>query len=112
MSDELSTVEKVVEEVPIDLMTERVMLMSTGVQASSTRMVQSSLSTACRSRPSRPSDEKRTKHKDDLENAKLISTILPAYIPPLRGEVNRDSVPRYFEYTLVIAYLPKEIRTV
>jgi hypothetical protein len=37
MSDELSAAEKVVEEVLIDLMTERVMSMSTGVQASSTR---------------------------------------------------------------------------
>jgi hypothetical protein len=37
MSDELSTAEKVLEEVLIDLMIERVMSMSTGVQASSTR---------------------------------------------------------------------------
>jgi hypothetical protein len=37
MSDELSAAERVVEEVLIDLMTERVMLMSTGIQAPSTR---------------------------------------------------------------------------
>jgi hypothetical protein len=37
MLNELRTVEKIFEEVLIDLMTERVMSMSTGVQASSTR---------------------------------------------------------------------------
>jgi hypothetical protein len=46
MSDEFSAAEKVVEEVLIDLMTERVMSMSAGIQASSTRMVQASPSTA------------------------------------------------------------------
>jgi hypothetical protein len=102
---------KVVEEVLIDLMTERVMSMSTGVQASSTRGLPASPSTA-RAGPSRPSDEKRTKHRDDLANAKLIPTILPTYIPPLSGAINRDSVPRDFEYTLVTAYLPKGIRAV
>jgi hypothetical protein len=112
MSDELSAVEKVVEEVLIDLMTERVMSMSTGVQASSTRGLPASPSTARGAGPSRPSDEKRTKHRDDLANAKLIPTILPTYIPPLSGAVNRDSVPRDFEYTLVTAYLPKGIRAV
>jgi hypothetical protein len=60
-------VEKSVEEILIDLMAERVM--STGVQASSTRGVQASPSTARGSRPSRVADEKRTKHRDDLENA-------------------------------------------
>jgi hypothetical protein len=54
MSDEFSAAEKVVEEVLIDLMTERVMSMSTGIQASSTRMVQASSSTAHGSGPSRP----------------------------------------------------------
>jgi hypothetical protein len=43
---------------------------------------------------------------------KLIPSILPDYIPPLAGAMSRDSVPRYFEYTLVIAYLPKGIRAV
>jgi hypothetical protein len=42
----------------------------------------------------------------------LISTILPAYIPPLSGAINRDNVPRDFEYTLVKTYLPKRIHAV
>ena len=48
MSDELSAIEKIVEEVLIDLMTERVISereMSTSIQASLTRGVQTSLST-------------------------------------------------------------------
>jgi hypothetical protein len=96
-------------------MTERVMSergLSVGVQASSTRTVQASPSTAHGTGPSRPSDEKRTKHRDDLANAKLIPTILPTYIPPLSGVVNHDNVPRDFEYALVTAYLPKGIRVV
>jgi hypothetical protein len=112
MSDEFSATEKVVEEVLIDLMTERVMLMSAGVQASSTRMVQASLSTARGAGPSRPSAEKRTKHKDNLANEKLIPTILPDYILPLAGAVNHDSVPYDFEYTIITTYLPKGIRVV
>jgi hypothetical protein len=112
MLDELSTVEKVVEEVLIDLMTERVMSMSTGVQASSTRGLPTSSSNARGAGPSRSSDEKRTKHMDDLANAKLILNIVPAYIPPLSGTVNRDNVPRDFKYTLVTTYLPKGICTV
>jgi hypothetical protein len=83
MSDEFSAAERVVEEIPIDLMIERVMSMSIGVQESLTRGLQTSSSTARRSGPSRPSVEKRTKHKEDLENAKLIPSILPDYIPPL-----------------------------
>jgi hypothetical protein len=112
MSDEFSATKRVVEEVLIDLMTKRVMSISTGVQESSTRGLQASLSTACKAGPSRPSDEKKTKHKDDLANAKLILTILPTYIPPLSDTVNRDSMPRDFEYTLVTANLPKGIRVV
>jgi hypothetical protein len=42
-------------------------------------------------------------------NAKLISTILPTYIPPLSGVVNCDSVPRDFKYALVTTYLSKGI---
>jgi hypothetical protein len=45
-------------------------------------------------------------------NAKLILSILPAYLPPLSSAINRDSVPREFEYALVTAYLPKGIRAV
>jgi hypothetical protein len=94
MSNELSAAEKIIEEVLIYLMAEKVM--SAGIQASSTRGVQASPSTAHRSGPSQPEAEKRTKHRDDLENVKLISTILPNYIPPLDGTVSHDSVPRDF----------------
>jgi hypothetical protein len=86
--------------------------MSASIQASSTRGVQASLSTARGSRPSRAATEKQTKHRDDLANVKLIPSILPDYIPPLVGVVSRDSVPRDFDYTVIIAYLPKGIRTV
>jgi hypothetical protein len=108
--DELSTVEKSVEEILIDLMAEKVM--SAGVQASSTRGLQASPSTARRSGPSRTATEKRSKHHDDLANAKLIPSVLPDYIPPLAGTVSRDSIPRDFDYTLITAYLPKGIHTV
>jgi hypothetical protein len=114
MFEELSALEESVKEVLIDLMTERVMserVMSVGVQASSTRGVQASPSTFG-ARPSRPSMEKRTKHRDDLANAKLILTIFPDYIPPLASVVIHDSVPRDFEYTMVTAYLSKGIHAV
>ena len=113
MSDELIALEESITEVLLNLMTERVISerrMSTGVQASSTRGVQASPSTT-RDGTSWASAERRTKHKDDIANAKLVPSILPAYIPPLSGEINRDSVPRDFEYTLVTAYLPKGVRT-
>jgi hypothetical protein len=45
-------------------------------------------------------------------NAKMILSILPAYLPPLSSAINRDSVPRDFEYALVTAYLPKGVRAV
>jgi hypothetical protein len=93
-------------------MTERVMSMSIGVKSSSMRGLLASPSTSRGARPSRPFDEKRTKHRDDLVNAKLIPTILPTYIPPLSSAVNRDSMPSDFKYTLVKAYLPKGIRAV
>jgi hypothetical protein len=57
--------------------------MSTGTQASSMRGVQASSSIDHRFGPYRPTTEKITKHRDDLENVKLIPTILPDYIPPL-----------------------------
>jgi hypothetical protein len=60
MSDELNVVEKVVEEVLIDLMTERVTSergLSTQVHTLSTRGIPSSLSIA-RAGPSWPSYEK------------------------------------------------------
>jgi hypothetical protein len=114
MSKEPNVVEESVTEVLLDLMTERVTSereLSIGVQASSTRGLPASPSTT-RARPSRPSDEKRTKNRDDLMNAKLILSILPTYLPPLSGTINRDSVPRDFEYALIIAYLLKGIRVV
>jgi hypothetical protein len=60
MSNELSAAEKIVEEVLIDLMAERVMSecgMSTGVQASSSGVLPASPSTA-RAGPSRPPSER------------------------------------------------------
>jgi hypothetical protein len=56
--------------------------------------------------------EKRSKHCDNLANAKKIPSVLPDYIPPFAGMVSRDSVPWDFKYTLITAYLPKGIRTV
>jgi hypothetical protein len=109
MSEALRATEKVVQEVLINLMTEKAMSMSKGIQASSTRTVQAPPYTA---HEVGPSLERRTKHKDDLANAKMIPRILPAYLPPLSGSINRDSVPRDFEYELIIAYLPKGIHEV
>jgi len=115
MSEELSALEESAKEVLIDLRTDKVMSkrrMSASVQASSTGGVQASPSTARGVGNSRITTEMRTKHRDDLTNAKLIPGILPMYIPPLSGAVKIDTVPRYFDYALVIAYLPKGIHTV
>jgi hypothetical protein len=109
MSDELSVGEKIVKEVLIDLMTERVI--STSIQVSTMRGDKSSSSTTRGVGPSRPSVEKRTKHRDDLANVKLIPTIFPNYIPPRASMVSHDIFPRYFEYTMVTVYLPKGIHT-
>jgi hypothetical protein len=110
MSNNLCVVEKYVEEILIDLMAEKVMY--AGVQASSTRGFQASSLTAHRSGPSRAVTEKISKHRNNLANAKLIPSVLPNCIPPLAGMVSHDSVPRYFEYTLIIVYLSKGIHTV
>jgi hypothetical protein len=110
MLGDFSEVEKYIKDILIDLMAEKVI--STGVQASSMRGVQESSSTACGYGPSRAAIEKRTKHRDDLVNAKLIPSILPDYILPLAGVVSLDSVPRDFDYTLITAYLPKGIHAV
>jgi hypothetical protein len=75
MSDELNAVENSVEEIFIDLMAERVI--PVGFQASLMRGVQASPSTTRGSGPSQAKKEKRTKHRDDLANAKLIPSILP-----------------------------------
>jgi hypothetical protein len=115
MSNELNVVEKVIEEVLIDLMAKRVMSerrMSAGVQASSTGGVQASPSTARRAGPSRTTTVTRKKHIDDIVNTKLIPRILPVYIPPLSSKINYNNVPRDFEYTLITAYLPKGVRAV
>jgi hypothetical protein len=107
MSDELSIVEESMREVLASLRTERVMSergMSTGVQASSSRGVVASPSIA-QVGTYRADAKLRTKHRDDAAKAKLVPTILPAYIPPLSGEINRNNVPRDFEYNLVTAYL-------
>jgi hypothetical protein len=84
---------------------------STSVQESLRRGLSTSPATSPAG-PSRLVDEKRTKHKDDLTNAKLIPSILPTYLPPLRSAINHDSVPREFEYTLITEYLPKGIHIV
>jgi hypothetical protein len=107
MSDERSAVENLVEEILMDLMTEKVV--SVGIEASSTRGLQESPSTG---RCSGHAAEKRSKHCDDLANAKKITSVLPDYIPPLTNTVNHDSVPRDFEYSLITVYLPKGIRAV
>jgi hypothetical protein len=58
MLDKLSVAENVVEEFLIDLMTDRVMSMSTGIHASSMRGLPASPSTTRGVRPSQPTDEK------------------------------------------------------
>jgi hypothetical protein len=95
MSDELTATEESVTEVLLEIRTERVMSergLSTGLQASSTRGLEASPSIACTGL-SWPANEKCTKHRDDLANAKMIPSILPAYLPPLSGAINSDSVP-------------------
>jgi hypothetical protein len=114
MFEDLTAEEATTTKFLIDLVTKRTMSgrgLSTGVQASSTQGVQASPSTA-RAGPSRPTNERRTKHRDDIANAKLILSILPAYIPPLSGTITRDSVPREFEYSLITTYLLKEVHAV
>jgi hypothetical protein len=99
MSDKLTPLEESVREVLLDLMTERVMSerrMSTKVQSSSMRGVQAS-SSISRVGTSRANAERRTKHKDDIANVKLVPSILPAYIHTLSSEINMDSVPKEFE---------------
>jgi len=53
--------------------------------------------------------EKRSQHRDDLANAKLILSVFPNYISPLVGMASCDNFPREFEYTLITTYLPKGI---
>jgi hypothetical protein len=110
MSGEHSTLEKSVEEILMDLMDERVM--SVGIQASLTGGLQASPSTGHHSSHANPRTKKRSKHHDDLANAKQIPSILPDYIPPLAGAVNHDNIPWDFEYTLITVYIPKGIHIV
>jgi hypothetical protein len=113
MFDEFSTTKESVQEVLSSLIVERVMSergLSIGLHASSTRGVKASPSTA-QVGTSRADAERRTKHKDDIANVKLVPSILSAYIPPLSSAINRDSVPRDFEYTLITVYLPKGVCT-
>jgi hypothetical protein len=42
----------------------------------------------------------------------MIPINLPKYIPPLGRPVNRDFVPRDFDYVVVTAYLLKGVRAV
>jgi hypothetical protein len=114
MYDELTATKESVTEVLLKLRTKRVMSeqgLSTGLQESSTRGLASSPSTA-HTGSSRPTDEKRTKHRYDLTNAKLIPRILPTYIPPLSSAINHDNVPQEFEYAVITVYLPKGVRAV
>jgi hypothetical protein len=39
-------------------------------------------------------------------------SVLPDYIPPLAGAVNRDNIPCDFEYMLITVYILKGIRVV
>jgi hypothetical protein len=115
MSVDLSAAEKIIEEVLIDLMTKRVMSereMYESIQASSTKGVKASPSTDRGAGSSRPSTEKRTKQRDDLENVKLIPSILLDYIPPLSRMVSRDSVPKDFEHSMITVHLSKGIHVV
>jgi hypothetical protein len=94
MSDKLMAMEKIIEEVLIDLMGKKVM--SASIQVSSMRGLQAYPLTSRGSRPSRVITEKITKHRDDLENAKLIPTILPDCILPFVGVVIRDRCAEIF----------------
>jgi hypothetical protein len=90
MSNELSAIEKIFEEVLIDLMVERIMSvheMSIGVHALFSGVLLASPSTA-RVGPSRPPSERRSKLGNDFATVKMIPSILPKYIPPLSGPVN------------------------
>jgi len=107
MSGERSAVEKSVEKILVDLMAERVMFV--GIQASSDGLLQASPLIRWHSGHT---TEKRSKHRDNLANAKKIPLVLLEYIPPLAGIVIRDSIPCDFEYTLITTYIPKGIRVV
>jgi hypothetical protein len=108
MSGEHSALEKYVEEILVEIMGERVMYV--GIQVSSTGGFQESPSNGCCS--IQTMTEQQRKHRDDLANAKQIPLVLPEYIPPLDSTVSRDSIPRDFEYMLIIVYIPKGIHAI
>jgi hypothetical protein len=110
MSGEQTELEKSIEEVLKKFMADRDMY--EGVQASSTRGLQDSPSTAQRSSRDNPATEQRSKHRSDLANEKQIPSILSDYILPLDGTVNRDGIPWDYEYTLITTYILKGIRVV
>jgi hypothetical protein len=110
MSGEPNELEKSVKEFIRKLMADRPI--SEGIQASSTRGLQASPSTRRRSTHINPVTEQRSKHRGDLANTKQIPSILPEYIPPLADDVNHDSIPRYFEYSMFTVYILKGIHIV
>jgi hypothetical protein len=115
MFKELSVLEESVKEVLVDLGTEKIMSerrMSAGVQASSIGGVQASPLTSRGAGTSRITTETKMKHIDDIANANMILSILPAYLPPISDAINRDNVPKDGDYALVVVYLPKGIRGV
>jgi hypothetical protein len=77
MLGEQNELEKSIEEVLKKFIVDRAM--SEGVQASSTRGLQASSSTARCSIFSNPATEKQSKHHNDLANAKHILSILLNY---------------------------------
>jgi hypothetical protein len=91
MSEELNALEESVKEVLAYLRIEKVILerrMSVGVKESSTEGFQASPLTTHGEGTSRTMTEARTKHRDDIANAKLITRIFPAYLPPLSDAIN------------------------
>jgi hypothetical protein len=90
MSSKPSELEKSVEEVLKKIMNKG--SISEGVQASLTRGLQDSPSIGHRSSHVNPRTEQQSNHCGGLANAKQILSILPEYIPPLVGVVNRDNI--------------------
>jgi hypothetical protein len=87
-------------------------LVSKVIQVSTTRVLWDSPSTGCCSTRINLGTEQRRKHHCDLANMKQIPPILPEYILPLAGVVNRDSIPHDFEYSMFTVYILKGIRIV
>jgi hypothetical protein len=107
MSGETNDLEKSVVEFLRKLMANR--LVYKGIQVLSTRGLQASPLTGFRSTHIIPVIEQKSKHRSDLANVKQIPSILPKYIPPLASTVNRDSIPRDFEYYVFTVYILKGV---